>query len=151
MQFRHARAQPSSDSDAVSGVHRIGTAPRDVVLLVEPDADVRRALVKALAVRFHVLDAPEALSAAELLGGSERPHAVVVSASLPVINGPTFVRKLRSLREYAIVPIIFLTTRQDVRQLTQAIAAGARACLEKPVDPDRVCARLVRLLGRWEE
>jgi two-component system chemotaxis response regulator CheY len=147
MPFGRAKSQPDPNAGFGSGVHRIGTAPRDTVLLVEPDPDTRRALTDALSSRFHVLDAPDAATGAELLGESETPRALVVSARLPAIDGLTFVRKLRGFRELAAVPVVFMTTPNDARQLAQAIGAGARACLEKPVDPGKLCARLLQIVG----
>jgi DNA-binding response OmpR family regulator len=147
MSFGRAKSQRDPNAGWGSGVHRLGTAPRDSVLLVEPDPDTRRALTEALSLRFHVLDAPDAATAAELLGESETPRALVVTAALPAIDGPTFVRKMRGFRELATVPVVFLTTPNDPRQLAHAIGAGARACLEKPVDPHKLCARLVTIVG----
>jgi DNA-binding response OmpR family regulator len=147
MSFGRAKSQRDPNAGWGSGVHRIGTAPRDIVLLVEPDPPTRRALVDALSLRFVVLDAPDAATAAELLGESETPRALVVSAALPAIDGPTFIRKLRGFRELATVPVVFLTTPNDARQLAQAIGVGARACLEKPVDPAKLRARLLSIVG----
>ena len=142
-----ARSQQDLEPSDGSGVHRIGTVPRDVVLLVEPDAAVRTGLVEALVTRFHVRDAPDAMTAARLLGDRETPRAMVVSAALPFIDGPTFVCRMRSHAQFARVPVVFLTSPKDSRLLVRAIGAGARACLEMPVLPAKLCSLLVRILG----
>ena len=142
-----ARSSQDLEPTEGSGVHRVASSPRDIVLLVEPDATVRGCLVEALVTRFRVLDAPDAMIGARLLGDCETPRALVVSAALPFVDGPTFVRRMRAYAQFAKVPVVFLTTPKDSRVLVRAIGAGARACLEKPVQPAKLCSLLVRIVG----
>ena len=132
---------PGIEPPPRSGVHRVR---RHTVVVVEPDAEARRAVVEALSLGYQVREATTALEAAELLGAGPPPDAVVCSARLPDIDGLTFVKKLRLHHELRHVPFVFLTAHEDAGEMARAIAAGARHCIEKPVDAEELLRKVAR-------
>ena len=76
------------------------------------------------------------------------PHAIVLDIMLPDRSGIEVCRDLRKLSSTSLVPILFLTGRGDVDTEREGFAAGGDDYLVKPVDPERVAARLASRLQR---
>lgn len=85
------------------------------------------------------------IAAAESLASGATPHAVVVDARMPAMDGYEFCRRVRAMPQLESVPILFLTGG-DVLEISQrAKDAGATVCLQKPFKP-AVIAELIRSL-----
>jgi len=101
-----------------------------VFLVADPDADVVRRLAAQLADRLvtviHSADGADAL----LRIGSLSPDAVLVAATLPVVDGPTIVETLR--RQGANLPIVLGVGPDDAQATVRALGAGASACISRP-------------------
>src|SRR5690606_16155538 len=106
------------------------------VFLAEDDRAVRDALVRALTLEGYtvtaVADGAQALERLhELAAAGERPvDAVLLDVSMPVVDGLTVCRVLRS--EGNRVPILMLTARTEVRDRVAGLDAGADDYLPKP-------------------
>jgi DNA-binding response OmpR family regulator len=101
-----------------------------VLLVADPDADVVRRLAARLADRLvtviHSADGADAL----LRIGSLSPDAVLVAATLPVVDGPTIVETLR--RQDSNLPIVLGVGPDDAQATVRALGAGASACISRP-------------------
>jgi DNA-binding response OmpR family regulator len=81
--------------------------------------------------------------------GRLAPAAVLVSARLPVLDGATVVRTLRTVRSGDEMPILFAVGPDDRRQAAEGLDAGATACVGKPYRVNEVLA-LVGSMGGAE-
>ena len=118
--------------DPQSGVF-LRAARAKVVVVVEADDEARAIIVRALSHEYAVHAAHDAIAAAERLGVLGTADLILVSATLPGIDGFTFVRSLRSFAALRSVPVIFMTPERDAQLLARAIGAGARQCLTTPI------------------
>jgi len=116
------------------------------VLLAEDDRAVRESLVRAFSLEGHVVAA--VTNGAEALEHlRERDvDVVVLDVSMPVIDGVTACRVLRS--EGNQVPILMLTARTDSSDRVAGLDAGADDYVPKPFDLDELFARLRALVRR---
>lgn len=110
------------------------------LLLVEDDADMSRALSRALGRRGFVVtpcfDGAEALRLAR-----ERAHdALVLDLTLPVIDGLHVLQRLRAEGDTTLVMV--LTARGSVGDRIAGLNAGADDYLPKPFDLDELVARI---------
>ena len=100
-------------------------------LVVDDEADARRRVAGLLRLGgWHVLEAiggPEALRRATLA----QPDLVVTDVSMPGMDGLTMLRRMRQQGSRARFLVVTSDPTDDVR--AQAAAAGALACLAKPV------------------
>ncbi|BAN03937.1 response regulator transcription factor [Ilumatobacter coccineus] len=116
------------------------------VLIAEDDRAVRESLLRALQLEGY--DARAVSNGAEALDAirSERPAALLLDVSMPMIDGLTVCRVLRS--EGDRLPVLMLTARTETADRVAGLDAGADDYLPKPYDLDELLARLRALLRR---
>ncbi len=79
------------------------------VLLVDDDNEFREVMALALeSYGYEVIEAADAKSALELLRG-ERPDAIISDWHMPLMDGGTFCRHVRSETELAGIPFVILS------------------------------------------
>lgn len=115
------------------------------VLLIEDDAGIRTAVVRALLGRGHAVDsAGSGLDGLQvMLTGS--PDAVVLDLGLPDVDGE---RLLGMIRAVSRVPVIVATARDDEGLIVELLDAGADDYVVKPYDPAHLEARIRAVLRR---
>lgn len=117
-----------------------------LVLVVDDDPAIRRALERALSVEgFGVALAENGTEAVERLAFEPAPDLVLLDLGLPDIDGVEIVERLRG--EGNEIPILVLTARQALTDRVAGLDAGADDYLAKPFELDELLAR-VRALTR---
>ena len=118
------------------------------VLLAEDDRAVRESLVRALTLEGH--DVSAVTNGAQALEHLRERSAdlVLLDVSMPVIDGLTACRVLRS--EGNRVPILMLTARTETSDRVAGLDAGADDYLPKPFDLEELFARMRALARRSE-
>ena len=78
----------------------------------------------------------------------ERPDMVVISLTLPESGGPIACRRIRGRPLGTLVPILYVGTgAEDIRNASDAIAAGADHFFEKPQGLDDLLANVRTYIG----
>lgn len=119
------------------------------ILLVEDEADLRDNIEVVLSHSGHEIipagDGAQALAALE-----DGPVDLVISdVSMPVMDGISFVRKVReTMPALAEMPIILLTAHGDKENMMNGRGAGADEYLAKPVDYQILNAAINARLSR---
>lgn len=72
---------------------------------------------------------------------------VLADVNMPVMDGLSMVRELRTMPAYKGVPILILTTESHTDKKMEGKAAGATGWLVKPFDPDQLLATVKRVIG----
>ena len=75
-----------------------------------------------------------------------QPHLVLCDVVMPVVDGPTFCRRLRA--EKKEVPFIFITAKGLAQDIVGVLSAGADDYVIKPFDPAELLARIKTMLRR---
>jgi len=101
-------------------------------LVVDDEADARRRIAGLLRLGgWHVLEsigAPDALRRAALT----KPDLVVTDVSMPGMDGPAMLRRMRHEGSRARFLVVTADPTDEIR--AQSAAAGAMACVAKPVE-----------------
>ena len=122
------------------------TAPGPVVLLVDDDAAIRRAVGAGLELEgFRVVRASggrAALAAVE----SVAPAVILLDLAMPDLDGLEVLRRLRAGGDD--VPVCVLSARDEVDDRVRGLQAGADDYVVKPFALEEVTARLQALLRR---
>jgi DNA-binding response OmpR family regulator len=115
------------------------------ILLVEDDAEIRRALIRALSELGHVVSsAATAMAGLQFVIDSD-VDLVVLDLGLPDIDGREALRMIRSVSP---VPVIVATARDDEGVIVDVLNRGADDYLVKPFGPAQLDARIRAVLRR---
>src|ERR1700730_8528882 len=63
------------------------------------------------------------------------PHLILVDVTMPGLDGPGMLARLRARRETAPIPVVFMTARAQTKELERFKALGATGVIAKPFDP----------------
>jgi two-component system, chemotaxis family, chemotaxis protein CheY len=78
--------------------------------------------------------------------GKQPVQLVITDFNMPVMNGISLVKELRSLPEHRFTPILMLTTEHTQNRKDEGRAAGATGWIVKPFDPSRLLQIVARLV-----
>jgi DNA-binding NarL/FixJ family response regulator len=79
------------------------------------------------------------------------PDLIVSDIRMPGMDGYQLVRNLRSNPRTRLVPIIFLTAKDETADRIQGFRAGVDAYITKPFEPDELVAVVAGILRRTEQ
>jgi len=117
------------------------------VLIVEDDATIRTALVRALTARQHsTMTAPTAMEGLQSLV-EHRPDVVLLDLGLPDLDGASLLAMIRAVSD---VPVIVVSARDEGAGIVALLNAGADDYLIKPFAADQLDARIRAVLRRAE-
>ncbi len=78
------------------------------------------------------------------------PDLVVSDIRMPVMDGFALARHLRAAPHTRLVPIVFLTAKDDTRDRVEGFRSGVDVYLTKPFEPDELVAVIRGVLDRVE-
>ena len=115
------------------------------LLVVEDDAAIRGALIRALTERGHaVTSQPSAMTALQHVLDSP-PDLILLDLGLPDLGG---YEALRMMRAITSVPVVVVTARDDEAEIIRVLDAGADDYVVKPFGAGQIDARIRAVLRR---
>ena len=105
------------------------------ILLVDDSASVRT--VAGIALRgagYEVVEACNGQEGLTRLSG-ERIHLIISDVNMPVLDGIGFLKEVKKHPSYKFTPVIMLTTEAGEDKKQEGRAAGAKAWITKPFQP----------------
>ena len=103
---------------------------------------VRIALTRA---GYDVLEAADGVLALKALDAAPKVHLIVCDVNMPNMDGITFVKEVKKLANYKFTPIIMLTTESQESKKAEGQAAGAKAWVVKPFQPEQLLGAVQKL------
>ena len=126
----HAAGIEPVRAAASKQVARTGSWGQGTVLLVEDEDMVRAVAERALARQgYTVMSAENGEAALELLASVDRPDLLISDVVMPVMDGPTMVRRVRE--RYPDMPVLFMSGYAE-EQLRRSIDLDHVQFLPKP-------------------
>jgi DNA-binding NarL/FixJ family response regulator len=115
---------------------------RDTVLVVDDTPETLGFLVDTLDhAGFTVLIATDGEAALELVQ-QVTPDLVLMDAVMPGMHGFEACRQLKRDRQFALLPVIFMTGLSDTEHVVEGLAAGGVDYVTKPIVVDELLARI---------
>jgi DNA-binding response OmpR family regulator len=118
------------------------------LLLVEDDAAIRVALIRALTERGHAVASTSSAMDALTQVLDAPPDLVILDLGLPGLDGYEALRMLRAISK---IPVVVATARDDEAEIVRALDAGADDYLVKPFGTGQIEARIRAVLRRSAE
>ncbi|MDD5668726.1 MAG: ATPase, T2SS/T4P/T4SS family, partial [Candidatus Omnitrophica bacterium] len=118
------------------------------VLVVDDEPDVLMSFQRRLATEgFDVVTAKDGQESIES-AFNFRPDIILMDIKMPVLDGFEATKILRSRLETASIPLIMITAKADKESELKGFDSGADDYLSKPVDFEKLLARMRMLLRR---
>jgi DNA-binding response OmpR family regulator len=122
------------------------TTKKKRVLAVDDDPSALSALRQILTQKgYEVVTAADGEAAIELLAQEEPVDLALLDVTLPGMSGYDLCRHIRAGERTSDVPVIFLTARGLVVDMSEGEAAGSDLYLIKPV----LATKLVNMVGMF--
>ena len=126
------------------------------ILVVDDNAVILKTL--SLSLKQHGFDVVTALDGSEAVGAvrREKPRAIVLDISFPPSfgnvdwDGFRIMQWLKRVEEAKNIPFIMITGGDASKSQNRALAEGAAAFFQKPVNPEHLVVVLNKLLGETE-
>lgn len=118
---------------------------RPAVVLVADDSPTVRALVRLEleGAGYSVLEAEDGRQALDAVRDETRSvDVVLLDVEMPVMDGFTAIRELKSDPATADLPVVFLTSRSESEDVVGALRLGAHDYLRKPPETSELLARV---------
>lgn len=116
------------------------------ILVVEDNRDNMTLMTDMLeTLEYTVLQATDGQRGVEM-AASEQPDLIFMDLSLPVMDGWTATRAIKSNPALSHIPIIALTAHAMVGDRERALAAGCDDYLAKPVDLSLLTVKIAKLM-----
>ena len=115
------------------------------ILLVEDNRELLTYLSDVLGKYFNILQAEDGQKALEIVH-DKHPDLIVSDVMMPVMNGNEMCMLLKSDIASSHIPIILLTSLNNVDSKIESFNIGADSYIEKPFDISYLIARINNLL-----
>jgi two-component system chemotaxis response regulator CheY len=116
------------------------------ILIVDDSSSVRTVARMALREKgYDVVEAGNGQEALQVLQG-DRCHLVISDVNMPVMDGITLLKEIKANPNYKFTPVIMLTTEAGEDKKQQGRAAGAKAWITKPFQPQVLVDAVSKLI-----
>jgi len=120
------------------------------LLIVDDEPNLLRAVAAVL--RGEGFEVSTARSGREALVAVTKnlPDLIVSDVRMPGMDGFELARRLRHAPNFALLPIVFLTAKDETEDRVEGFRSGVDAYLTKPFEPDELVAVINNILQRVE-
>jgi len=120
------------------------------LLVVDDEPNLLRAVAACLKAAGYEVSTARSGREALLQLAEAVPDLVVSDIRMPVMDGYQLTRQLRGSPRTALVPIVFLTAKDETVDRIEGFRAGIDAYLTKPFEPEELIAVVNGILNRVE-
>jgi two-component system chemotaxis response regulator CheY len=116
------------------------------IMIVDDSASLRQ--VVSIALKGAGYDVIEACDGKDALGklNGQKVHLIISDVNMPNMDGIALVKEVKQLPTYKFTPIIMLTTESQEGKKLEGQAAGAKAWVVKPFQPQQMLAAVSKLI-----
>ena len=119
-------------------------------VIIEDNADTRRFLEAMLGKDFEVISAENGVIGIDY-ARNKSPDIILLDIMLPILSGYDACSLLKKDEKTKHIPIIFLSAKNSVTDITHGLTAGADDYIPKPFDYKELVARIRARLRKGVE
>ena len=120
------------------------------LLVVDDEPNLLRAVAACLKTAGYDVSTARSAREALVLLAEAIPDLVVSDIRMPGMDGYQLARQLRGSPRTDLVPIVFLTAKDETSDRVEGFRAGIDAYLTKPFEPEELIAVVNGILNRVE-
>lgn len=120
------------------------------LLVVDDEPNLLRAVAACLKTEGYEVSTARSGRDAIMQLAETVPDLVISDIRMPEMDGYQLARQLRGSPRTALVPIVFLTAKDETADRIEGFRAGIDAYLTKPFEPDELLAVVNGILSRVE-
>lgn len=120
------------------------------ILIIEDNPDTRRFLEAMLGKEFEILTAENGVIGIDY-ARNKAPDLILLDIMLPILSGYDACSLLKKDEKTKHIPIIFLSAKNSVPDITHGLTAGADDYIPKPFDYKELVARIKARLRKSSE
>lgn len=115
--------------------------PKQKMLIVDDSITIRQGMKRLLQTDYEVSMASSGASAIRAIT-LDRPDLILLDYEMPVCNGRHVLEMLRTEEEFADIPVIFLTSRDDKESINEVLKLKPNGYLLKTLRPAQIKERI---------
>jgi type IV pilus assembly protein PilB len=123
---------------------------KEKVLVADDDPIARELIRKTLQKNLYEVLLAEDGAAALESAFMHAPDIILTDIVMPELNGYELCSRIKSHPKTKTIPVIMLTSQDDLDSEVRGLEAGADDFIGKPIEPKRLIARLSVMLRRME-
>ncbi|PWJ43215.1 DNA-binding response OmpR family regulator [Sediminitomix flava] len=141
-------APSENDIEVSSSIKHNRKTP--LILVVEDNDDFRFFLTTSLKENYRIIEASDGQEGFEQ-AIREQPDLIISDFVMPIMNGNTLCKKLKSDAKTAHIPIILLTAQTEEHYQVQVFESGADQYVSKPLNFEVLESRIRSLLTQRDQ
>ena len=116
------------------------------IMIVDDSASLRQVVSIALkGAGYDTIEACDGRDALAKLNGT-KIHLIISDVNMPNMDGISLVKEVKKHPSYKFTPVIMLTTESQEGKKAEGQAAGAKAWVVKPFQPQQMLAAVAKLI-----
>lgn len=116
------------------------------ILIADDSESIRELLEMTLAKEgYQVIKTVDGEDALSQLNGQEI-DLIITDLNMPKMDGIDLIRGVRKTSQYAMTPVLFLTTESQASKKEEARQAGATGWVVKPFMPERLISVVQKIV-----
>ncbi|MBU6121960.1 response regulator transcription factor [Hymenobacter siberiensis] len=121
---------------------------KKTLLVVDDEPTIQRILKRYFEDEYLVVPQPNGQAAMQWLDDGNDVDAIVADYEMPVMNGPAFIKRLRTSILHRHVPLIMLSGKEESSSKIQCLRHGADDYMVKPFNPEELALRLKNMMRK---
>lgn len=134
------QAPPPAPAPAVSA-----PAEKKQILVVDDDRNVLKMLKTALEQKYEVTSTLNGLIVEKILA-TKKIDLIVLDYEMPIMTGAEVFRKIKANKDYAKIPVCFLTGVTERKKVEEIMMLRPDSYLVKPLDLEMLCTAIENLI-----
>lgn len=131
--------QVTTDIDEYVRLH--GNQTKKKILVVDDSGAMLRNVKGWLEDRYQVILANSGAMAIKYIS-TNRPDLVLLDYEMPVVNGKQVLEMIKTESEFSDIPVIFLTSKNDAKTITEVMLLKPEGYLLKSTKPEQIVATI---------
>jgi two-component system chemotaxis response regulator CheY len=119
------------------------------ILTIDDSVTVREVIRNAVEVLgYECIEAENGAAGLEIIHNNSKEIALILlDWNMPVMDGLTFLKAIKSHTEYNHIPVTMVTSENEMSKIISAVSEGAKNYIIKPFTQDEIMKKMLESLG----